>query len=77
LGLALRAADGDSSSDLACYCLGVWFHDGMYGLGSDETKAEHYLKKAVDGRCTFLHLGLVWEDEAHERLQRIKENREA
>lgn len=77
LGLALRAADGDSSSDLACYCLGVWYHDGMYALRIDETKAEHYLKKAVDGSCTFLHLGLVWEDEAHERLRRIKENREA
>jgi TPR repeat protein len=77
LGLALRAADGDSQSDLACYCLGVWYHDGMYGLRSDETKAEHYLKKAVDGSCTFLHLGLVWEEEAHERLRRIKENRES
>ena len=76
IGLTLRAADGKSTSDLGCYCMGIWYHEGMYGLCADENKAEHYLNKAVDGSCTFLHLGLEWEDEARERLDRIKKNQE-
>lgn len=76
IGLTLRAADGKTTSDLGCYCMGIWYHEGMYGLCADESKAEHYLKKAVDGSCTFLHLGIEWEDEARERLDRIEKNRE-
>ena len=76
IGLTLRAADGKSTSDLGCYCMGIWYHEGMYGLCADESKAEHYLNKVVDGSCTFLHLGLEWEDEARERLDRIKKNQE-
>ena len=48
----------------------------MHGLCDDESKAAYYLNKAVDGSCTFLHLGLEWEDEARERLDRIKKNQE-
>lgn len=72
IGLTLRAADGKCTSDLGCYCMGIWYHEGMYGLCADESKAEHYLNKAVNGSCTFLHLGLEWEEEARERLDRIK-----
>ena len=76
VGLTLRAADGKSTSYLGCYCMGIWYHEGMYGLCADESKAEHYLNKAVNGSCTFLHLGLEWEDEARERLDRIKKTQE-
>ena len=76
IGLTLRAADGKSTSDLGCYCMGIWYHEGMHGLCDDESKAAYYLNKAVDGSCTFLHLGLEWEDEARERLDRIKKNQE-
>ena len=43
-------------SDLSAYRLGWAFFEGGHGLPKDPVRARYWLKKVVDGECTYKHL---------------------
>ena len=56
LGLVNATEAAHLGSNLGAYRLGWAFFEGGHGLSKDPVRARYWLKKVVDGECTFKHL---------------------